>query len=378
MCIAAPRAAESAVHDTRDQEELSQIHGKTGQVQQERDRRVQAPEETQQSGTGEHGELAGRHRRADVPAGERQEGKAQQLRAVREGEGGGHEHVRGLFGLAPGQARLVEERLAAFGQEREHDEHVRGDERGHDRIQGDGHDAPIRQAGERRYESGQQREGEEQGQADVDQEKGLEPLEFVEAHRTRGMAGDGEKAIGRQPDDEISRAPQRLVHHAERPEDPLLLRQRLEDRRAEEDGKKHDRRHQVVGEGAEGIRWDVELQPIDARLDRDVGRRVERSSLLGGQGQRAREHQGEAERPQDHQDEPALRRQPTRLLACGTAHAGHERRDEIRKDGDLQELEERLGGQTEERRALAKEEPDRDPGGQTDEDPAREAHERGV
>jgi hypothetical protein len=366
-------AAEPAVDDARDDEELEDVRGQPHEIEEKGHRRVEAAEEAEEAGPGQARELAGRHGRAHEPAGEEHEGEAQELRAVGEGEGRGDEDVRRLVGVGLVETGLGEEGLAPLGEQGQDDEEIRGDEGGQQGVLGERHDPAVGQPGQGGHQTRQQPEGQDQGEAHVDEKEGLQALELLEAEGARRVAGDGEEAVRGELHQQAPRSAQRVVDEAEGPEDPLLAGE-TEDGDAEEDREDDHRRHHVVGQRAERVRRNVEVQPVDPGLARHLRRGEEGAPLVRGEGERAHEHEGEAERPQQRQGEPAPRREAPREGGRPAGDPGHEGRHDIRQHGDLEQLHEALGGQLQEGRLLPEDEAEPDAGREAEENLLREAH----
>ena len=371
------RAAGAAVEDARDKEELEEVRGNPREVEQERYGGVEAPEQAQQARAGQRGIAGGGHRRADEPACEEDEAQAQQLRAVREGEGRRHQDVHGLVRVVLPEAGLGEQRLAPLGQQRQHDEQVGRHECRQQRVDREGHDAPVGQAGQRRDEAGQEPQREDEREARVDEQERLQPLELLEAQRPRRVAGDREQAEWRQLHEQGPGPPERVVDEVEHREDALLAGQ-AEHRETQQHREHHHGRHDVVRERAERVRRDVEVEPVDPRLAGELAARVEGTALVGRQGERAEEDDRQAERPEEQERQPALGREPPRLGGRAARDPRDQRTHHVGQHGDLEQLHEAPGRQVQEGRLLSEEEADREAGREAEEDLLREAHEARV
>ena len=190
---------EAAVEDAGDDEELEEVGRDPREVEQERDRGVDAPEDREEPGAREGGVARGRDVDAGVPAGEEHEADGEHLRPVGEVEGGRHEHVHELvlpLAVRPAVLRppLGEERARALHQDGEDDEEVRRDERGDQRVLGDRDHPPVPDRRERGHEPREEPEGQQAGEDGVGEHEPLQPPELLELHGAGRVPGDREDA----------------------------------------------------------------------------------------------------------------------------------------------------------------------------------------
>ena len=185
-------------------------------------------------------------------------------------------------------------------------------------------------------------------------------------------------AIAKMPSG-VSRAsrlptrPMRLVEHVQGLEEHLLAGQRHE-AHAGEHGEDDHRRDHVVGEGAEGVGRDVEVEPVDCALGLEAREGEESASLPGGEREGEQEHEAEREAPERDEQEAAAAGEEAGVLALHAAEAGDQGAGHVGQDGDLEGLDEGAAADLQEGDLVPEEQADRDPGDESDEDLLREAH----
>ena len=287
-----------------------------------------------------------------------------------------HENIDRLARLHIGQARFGEQLLGALLQQRQHDEQVRGNERGEQGIPNKGDDAPVGQAGQRGGNAGQNPEREDQRQADREEQKPLQPLELIHPKRSRRVPRNGEDPVRREAHQEVAGTAERLVEEGERDKHAFLSGQ-TQERYAQQAREHHDGRHDVIGERAEWIGWNVEVEPIDLRLGRHRGRRVIGTALVGRQRERAEKHQREAQRPQHQDDQAAARAKAARQRRRAASNPRNQGRDDVRQHRDLQQLDECLCRPVENGSLVAQEQADGNTTDQPQQDSSRQTH-RGI
>ena len=110
-------------------------------------------------------------------------------------------------------ARPLDERAARLDEHGQHDEEIAGHERRDERVAVEREDVPHPDRRQRGDEPRQHPQADEQRDADVGDEEHLQAAELLEAERAGGGRGDGEEAVGREPDDEARGARQRGADH---------------------------------------------------------------------------------------------------------------------------------------------------------------------
>ena len=304
--------AEAAVEDAGDHEELKQVRRHAHEVEQERDRRVDAPEDREEPGAPQRRVARGRDLDPGVPPREQDEADGEHLRAVREVEGHRDEHVHELVLALPVRPAVLrpplgEEGARALHEDGEHDEEVGRDERGEERVLRERDHPLVADRRQRGHEPGQQPEGQQAGEDGVGEHEPLQPLELLELHGAGGVPGDREDPERGEPGEQAPHAAHGLVEHVQGLEERLLAGQRHE-AHAGEHGEDDHRRDHVVGEGAEGVGRDVEVEPVDGALGLEARRRRRKRPPSPEGSARGNRNTRPSERPQS-----ATSRRPPRL-----------------------------------------------------------------
>ena len=220
---------------------------------------------------------------------------------------------------------------------------------------------PVADRRQRGHEPREQPEGQQAGEDGVGEHEPLQPLELLELHGAGGVPGDREDAERGEPGEQAPHASHGLVEHVQGLEERLLAGQRHE-AHAGEHGEDDHRRDHVVGEGAEGVGRDVEVEPVDGALGLEAREGEEGASLPGGEREGEQEHEAEREPPERDEQEAAAAGQEAGVLALHAAEAGDQGAGHVGQDGDLEGLDEGAAADLQEGDLVAEEEADRDAG----------------
>ena len=125
--------AEPAVQQTRHREQPEQVGWQMKQIEQERDRRVHAAEQREDTCRGHRAPLRQRQVVAAKPRGKRNEPQAQDFAGMREIEHQRHDHTNRRVAVCLRDPLLPQQFLAFFRDDRQHDEQIAGGEGGQER-----------------------------------------------------------------------------------------------------------------------------------------------------------------------------------------------------------------------------------------------------
>ncbi len=112
-------------------------------------------------------------------------------------------------------AGALDQRPARLDEHRQDDEEIAGDEGGNERVARQAEDVARPDRRHRRHHAGQHPQGDEERNANVGDEKHLQPADLIEAERSGGYSGNGEETVRRQLDDEAGGARECDASHAQ-------------------------------------------------------------------------------------------------------------------------------------------------------------------
>ena len=267
----------------------------------------------------------------------------------------------------------LDERAARLDEHREHDEEIAGDKRRDERVAVEREDVPHPDRRQRRDESRQHPQADEQRHADVGDEEHLQAAELLEAQRAGGGRGDGEQPVGRELDDEARGARERGADHVQQIEEDRLALE-ADDRDPEDDREEDDRRHDVVGQRVERVGRNIEIDEVEGRPALEERGAEERRRLGRREGQRHEHRERQAHGPERHHDGAGAQAEPARIRGVERPEAFDDRDGDVGKDRHLEQLDEAVRRPLERERLLAEEEPHQDAEGEADEDLGGEGH----
>ena len=255
--------AEAAGEHAGNEKQLEDVRRQFMGVEQEGDCRDDLAEGEHQACEQERGIVRPGDPGAIEPGGEGHEDQRQDLAQVREGVGDRDHEIR--LGAHAFALVLFRELPDAFRQHGNDDEEALDNQHREERVLRDREDLPI---GEGRADGDQHRQrpkGHKDRAEGENQQIGLQPFELLEAQRPGGGGRDGQNADRGEFGDELV-DPQQCRHDRIEVLEEVLLALDADQGDAEHDAEHDDRRRHVVGQRAEGVARDEELNEVDARL----------------------------------------------------------------------------------------------------------------
>ena len=156
-------------------------------------------------------------------------------------------------------------------------------------------------------------------------------------------------------------------------EEPLLAFD-ADQRDAQNDGEEDHGGHDVVRQGIERVRGNVEIDEVERRPALDEARAEERGVLNRGKRQRDQEGERERHQPQTADHRRGSQAQRADLGVAEGPEAGDDGDGDVGQHHHLEQPDEPVGRPLQRRRLLAEEQPGDDAASEPDEDLSGECH----
>ena len=277
------------VDDTGREKQLKGIRWNPEQVEKKRHGGGEAAEEGYEPGECELRIARERHRRVCEPSREEDETQGEELSGVREVEGGRHDDLRQPAWLLVAGTQPAKKSVAGLHERRQHDEEVAGDGGGDERVARLAEYVSESNGGERRDQSREHPQAEQEGHCDVRHEVDLQPAQLLQTKRSRRVGRDREQSIRSQAGHEAGSRRDRVFGDLQDIEQTLPAFD-ADQGYAQNEREQDDGRHDVVREGIEWVRGNVQVDEVESGSALDEARAEKRGVL------NVRKRQGDQER----------------------------------------------------------------------------------
>ena len=189
---------------------------------------------------------------------------------------------------SPG-SQPVKKSAAGLHERRQHDEEVAGDGGGDERVARLAEYVSESNGGERRDQSREHPQAEQEGHCDVRHEVDLQPPQLLQTKRSRRVGRDREQSIRSQAGHEAGSRRDRVFGDLQDIEQTLPAFD-ADQGYAQNEREQDDGRHDVVREGIEWVRGNVQVDEVESGSALDEARAEKRGVL------NVRKRQGDQER----------------------------------------------------------------------------------
>ena len=197
----------------------------------------------------------------------------------------------------------AKEGVAGLHEARQHDEEVAGDEGGEQRVARLAEDIPGANGGERGDQSREHPQADQQGHRDVRHEVDLQTAQLLQTERPRRVGGNRKQSIGGQASHEASGRRDRGFGDLQDVDQALPVFD-TDYGDAQNEGEENHGRHDVVRQGIEWVRGNVQVDEVEGGSPLDEARAEKRRALNRGKGQGDQECERERHRATGRQSRP--------------------------------------------------------------------------